>query len=177
MQKRDGADSGKLMNDTAGAEQGLIVNLGIPSKQNVILKRYVVPQTGVVSQMRTRHQKIIGSDEGVRSFFGTSVNGAKFVDDIIFTDLHARIGGRIKAQILRERTDHGSVSDPIIFPNLNGSDNDSTALNLRTRGNLNRAFDKGIGPNDDIRVDPSFRINNSSAMNQPQCRHDRSPIR
>lgn len=72
------------------------------------------------------------------------MNAAEFVDEIIFADLHAGIGGRIKAKILRERADHGSVSDPIIFSDLNGSDNDDTALNLCTGGDLNGTLNESM---------------------------------
>ena len=96
------------------------------------------------------------------------MDGAVFTYDIVLTYLHAGGRVRIKTKILRKRTDHGPVPDPIILSDLNRSGNHSVALNLRAGRDLNGTFNENIRTNDSIGINLSLRINNGSAMDHPE---------
>src|SRR5260370_26379084 len=105
------------------------------------------------------------------------MDGAIFAYDIVLTYLHA--GGRIwiKTKILRKRTDHGPVPDPIILSDLNRTGNHCVALNLRAGKDLNGTFNESIRTNDSIRINLSLRINNGSAVNHPEyCKRKLQPL-
>jgi hypothetical protein len=99
----------------AATDKDPVVNFDITPEQHVIRQDYVVPQSGIVAQVRTNHEQIVRSDKRNRSFFRASMDGAVFPDNIVLTNLHPGAGIWIKAQILWERADHRSVPNPIIL--------------------------------------------------------------
>jgi hypothetical protein len=95
------------------------------------------------------------------------MDGAVFAYDIVLTYLHAGGRVRIKTKILRKRTDHGPVPDPIVLSDPNRSGNHCVALNLCAGRDLNGTFNESIWTNDSIGIDLSLRINNGSVVNHP----------
>src|ERR1700736_6755100 len=96
------------------------------------------------------------------------MDGAVLAYDVILTYLHAGGRVRIKTKILRKRTDHGPVPDPIILSDLDRSGNHCVALNLRAGRDLNGTFNESKWTNDSMGINLSLRINNGSALNHPE---------
>ncbi len=155
------ADSGKLMNAGAPAEEAVVADGDVPSEHGIVGENVIVSNNTVMAQVGADHEEVILTDHRFAAFGQTAVNGDIFPNRSTGPNDNGAAGLRIETNRLWITTDDAAGPDVAILSKGNFTQEMHVRMYSGTMAYGGVGFNDGKCTNFDIVGDVCFRADDS----------------
>jgi hypothetical protein len=121
----------------------------VATQHTAVREDDMIARGAIVSDVCTRHNKIIFTNPCRAAFSGCSVNGDVFTNDRGITDAHIRRGRRIKMKVLGVSANNGEMIHFYFLSKHGTFFDDSLCANFTFMADYDIRFDNRQWPNND----------------------------